>query len=111
MAIRILVADDHGVVRQGLRDEPVWYNALTTNCTTGVRMHAVATAERPNPWNWRILLPGKADELMYMRDGFARCDLPLEELKARGHVNAAANDAGRVDDFAEIIRRGVPGFE
>jgi hypothetical protein len=91
--------------------DPVWYNALTANCTTGIRMHAVATDENPKPWNWRILLPGKADELMHMRGGFAVDDLPLEELKQRGHVNAAANAAGRADDFPAIIRRGVPGFE
>lgn len=94
-----------------MHDEPVWYNALTTNCTTGIRMHAVATADEPRPWNWRILLPGKVDELMYMREVFAADDLPLEELKRRGHVNAAANAAGRVDDFPRLIRRGVPGFE
>lgn len=94
-----------------MHEKAVWYNALTTNCTTGVRMHAVATTDKPAPWNWRILLPGKADELLYMRGGFAREDLPLAELKERGHVNAAANAAGRVDDFPALIRRGVPGFE
>lgn len=94
-----------------MHEEPRWYNALTDNCTTGVRMHAVATTKKPNPWNWRILLPGKVDELLYARHAFARDDLPLAELKERGHVNAAANAAGRVDDFPRLIRKGVPGFD
>ena len=46
-----------------LRDRPRWYNAITTNCTTSIR-----TQHPPNermPWDWRILLNGKGDELMY----------------------------------------------
>ncbi len=91
-------------------EHPRWYNALTDNCTSGIRTHAVATTENPRPWDWRILLPGKSDELMYERGGF-ESDLPLAELKERGHVNDAANAAGRVDDFPRRIRRGVPGFD
>ena len=92
-----------------MHENAVWYNALTTNCTTGVRMHAVATTKNPKPWDWRILLPGKSDELLYMR-GVLDSAVPLAELKERGHVNDAANAAGRVDDFPKLIRKGVPGF-
>ena len=48
-----------------LRNKPRWYNAITTNCTTSIR-----TQHPPNerlPWDWRILLNGKGDELMYER--------------------------------------------
>ena len=93
-----------------MKEEAVFYNVLDANCTTGIRMHAVATTENPRPWDWRILLPGKVDELLSMRGGFA-VDMPVDELKERGHVNAAANAAGRVNDFSRQIRRGVPGFD
>ena len=46
-------------------NKPRWYNAITTNCTTSIR-----TQHPPNermPWDWRILLNGKGDELMYER--------------------------------------------
>ena len=44
---------------------PLWYNAVTTNCTTNIR------TQRPRneraPWDWRILVNGKGDELLYER--------------------------------------------
>ncbi len=90
--------------------QPRFYNVLTSNCTTNVRVHGDATTKRPRPWDWRILLPGKIDELIYMRDGFAS-ELPLADLRKRGHVNEAANRIGRADDFSRGIRKGVPGFD
>lgn len=86
-----------------------FYNVLSNNCTTNIRMHSTATDRNPRPWDWRILLPGKLDELIAMRDGF-RSDLPLAELKPRSLVDDAANAAGRVDDFSRRIREGRPGF-
>jgi hypothetical protein len=93
-----------------MHEEPVWYNALTANCTTGIRVHSVATTDDPRPWDWRLLLPGKAHELLAMH-GTLASDLPVEEVKRLGHISDAANAAGRVDDFPAIIRRGVPGFD
>src|SRR5438445_10262991 len=48
-----------------LRNKPRWYNAITTNCPTTIR-----TQHPPHerlPWDWRILLNGKGDELLYER--------------------------------------------
>lgn len=47
-----------------LREHPRWYNAITTNCTTSIR-HQHPASERI-PWDWRILLNGKGDELRGM---------------------------------------------
>jgi len=93
-----------------LHEQPQWYNAMTDNCTTGIRMHTVATAQgSAAPWNWRILLNGKMDELLYSRGAFAS-NLPLVELKERGHINAAARAADADPDFSRRIREGRPGF-
>src|SRR5437879_4482181 len=46
-----------------LYTQPRWYNAITTNCTTSIRDQRPIN-ERV-PWDWRILLNGKADELLY----------------------------------------------
>lgn len=89
--------------------QPVFYNALTSNCTTGIRMHAVATTDRPRPWNWRILLPGKVDELMYMQNGF-QTSLPLTEYKKKSHINPVATGLGRVDGYSTILRQRVPSY-
>jgi Domain of unknown function (DUF4105) len=80
---------------------PEWYNALTSNCTTNIRtQHVVA---KPYPWDWRILVNGKGDELLYERGVLDR-SLPFAELKRRAHVNARGKAADNAPDFSERIR-------
>jgi Domain of unknown function (DUF4105) len=91
-----------------LRDHPAWYNAVTTNCTTSIRDQHPA-AERI-PWDWRILLNGKGDELMYERHMIVTDSLPFAELKRRALINPAARAANDAPDFSARIRAGRPGF-
>ena len=84
-----------------LHDRPEWYNAITSNCTTNIRtQHVVA---KPAPWDWRILVDGKGDELLYER-GVLNRNLPFAELKRRAHINARAKDADNAPDFSDRIR-------
>lgn len=93
-----------------LHSEPAWYNALTTNCTTDIRkLNKAASGGEARPWDWRILLNGKGDEMMYERGALAG-DLPFAELKERAHINAAARAADQSPDFSRLIREGRPGF-
>jgi hypothetical protein len=89
-----------------LRDKPRWYNAITTNCTTSIRTQH-PPGERM-PWDWRILLNGKGDELMYERHLIVTGGLPFGELKARSLINARAKAAGASPDFSQLIRMGLP---
>lgn len=91
-----------------LREHPRWYNAITTNCTTTIRDQHPA-AER-QPWDWRLLLNGKGDELMFERHTIATGGLPFEELKKRALINSAAQAANDAPDFSQRIREGRPGF-
>lgn len=91
-----------------LHDSPRWYNAVTTNCTTTIRDQHPAR-ERP-PWDWRILVNGKGDELMYERRTISSDGLPFAELKRRAHINPAAMAAGDSPGFSQMIRDGRPGF-
>jgi hypothetical protein len=88
---------------------PRWYNAITTNCTTAIR-HQHPSAERP-PWDWRILLNGKGDEMLYERGMIIADRLPFPELKKRAHINAAAEAANDSLDFSRLIRVDRPGME
>lgn len=89
-----------------IRDHPRWYNAITTNCTTSIRdQHP--SGERI-PWDWRLLLNGKADELMFERDTIVTAGLPFSELKARSLIDARAKDADASADFSQLIRVGLP---
>ena len=90
-----------------LRNKPRWYNAITTNCTTSIR-----TQHPPRervPWDWRILLNGKGDELLYERHAIVTGGLPFAELKARSLIDARARAANDSPDFSRLIREGLPG--
>jgi hypothetical protein len=92
-----------------LREKARWYNALTTNCTTSIR-----TQHPPNkriPWDWRILLNGKGDELMYEHHVLATGGLSFPELKARSLINARARSANDSPDFSRVIRADLPRAE
>jgi hypothetical protein len=91
-----------------IHDHPRWYNAITTNCTTTIRdQHP--SAQRM-PWDWRILLNGKGDELMYERHTIATAGLPFAELKQRALIDSAAKLANDASDFSRRIRENRPGF-
>ena len=92
-----------------MRDRAEWYNALTNNCTTNIASHVATARGTGVRWDWRILLNGKADEMMYEQGELAG-DLPFAELKERAHINAAARAADRAPEFSWFIREGRPGF-
>ena len=90
-----------------LAEQPAWYNAFSHNCTTTIRIHAQHLGAA-NRWNWRILLNGHGDELLYMNE---RIDtsLPFEELRVRSNITEKARAAGRSPDFSAAIRAELPG--
>jgi hypothetical protein len=97
-----------------LRQKPEWYNALTDNCTTNVAVHFRDVQKRGSRllprWDWREMLNGKADEMLYENGDLATDGLPFAELKERAHINAAARAANDDPDFSARIREGRPGF-
>jgi len=90
-----------------LREHPEWYNALTGNCTTAIRTQRAA-ADRA-PWDWRMLLNGHLDELLYER-GMIVTNMPFAELKKLSNINDRAKAADQAADFSQRIREGLPGF-
>jgi hypothetical protein len=90
-----------------LREQPEFYNSLTTNCTSTVWMNARVN---PNhvPLSWKIIVSGHLPEYLYEK-GRLDSSLPFEELRARGHVNERARAAGTAADFSQQIRVGLPG--
>lgn len=91
-----------------LHEAPRWYNAITNNCTTGIRNQR-ATADR-QPWDWRMLVNGLGDQLLYERGAIDR-SLPFADLRKRAHINARARAADADPDFSARIREGIPGMD
>jgi hypothetical protein len=93
-----------------LHAQPAFYNAVTSNCTTNIRIHTKAAAgDKITPWNWRLLLNGKADAFAYEHGRFVG-DVPFPALKEQAHINAAARAADSASDFSARIRQGRIGF-
>jgi hypothetical protein len=89
-----------------LHETPRWYNAVTSNCTTSIRAQRAAKLRKP--WDWRILLNGKADEMLYQDHAIATGGLPFTELKQRSLINERARAADEDRDFSRVIREGLP---
>jgi Domain of unknown function (DUF4105) len=95
-----------GMVNQ-LHDHPQWYNAITHNCTTEIY---TLKSMRTQPYDWRILLNGKGDEMAYEKDMIVTGGLPFKELKHQAWINRVAKGADNSPDFSMLIREGRPGF-
>jgi hypothetical protein len=91
-----------------LREKAKWYNTLLTNCSTTLRAH-VRRASVADPWDWRVLANGYADEHLY-EVGYVARDLPLYELKRRSRITTTAQQAASSPEFSNLIRIGLPGF-
>jgi hypothetical protein len=94
-----------------LHEHPEFYNALTSNCTTNVRVHAAASAvEKPVPWDWRILINGYADQMLYERGDLVG-NLSFADLKKQALINEKAKAADHDSQFSQRIRAGIIGFQ
>ena len=89
-----------------LHENPRWYNAVTSNCTTSIR--AQRAAKLRAPWDWRILLNGKADEMLYQDHAIATGGLSFTELKQLSLINERARAADQNPNFSRIILEGLP---
>jgi hypothetical protein len=92
-----------------LRENPEFYNTLTTNCTTSIitLIHAFGGEMR---YSWKILLSGYTAEYAYE---LGRLDnsMPFAELRKRSYINQYAHEAGNDQNFSIKIRKdiSIPG--
>jgi Domain of unknown function (DUF4105) len=89
-----------------LREQPEFYNTLTTNCTTDVWSLVRALSDQ-FPLDWRVLLSGYFPAYAYDL-GSLDTRLPFQDLKARSLINDKAHVADHDPDFSERIRAGLP---
>ena len=86
-----------------LVNEPKFYNALTRNCTTTIQIHAnAARTDAPPPIDWRLILSGHVDELLYDRGALPKT-LPFTELRQLSRVDLVMQEYSG-NDFARTMR-------
>jgi hypothetical protein len=93
-----------------LHVRPEWYNALANNCTTNIAVSVAEVRDMHVRLDWRILLNGKMDEMMYEDGELVTGGLSFSELKDQAHINSAARSADDRLDFSKLIREGRIGF-
>ena len=93
-----------------LHRQPEWYNAVTNNCTTNIDVSASQAQDKRTVYDWRVLLNGKMDEMLYEHDRLVTGGLSLPALKAQAHINDAAKAADDSPQWSELIRVGRVGF-
>lgn len=93
-----------------LNERAQFYDVLMANCTTSIR--AQMSAANHLPWDWRYLLNGKMDLLLWRRGAFRHPEgMDFAALKNQAHINPAAHAVGNAEDFSDQIRRGRAGFQ
>jgi hypothetical protein len=89
-----------------MKKKPVWYNTLTTNCTTNIVMHIKTFSDRIH-YNWKILLSGYTPLYAY-EFGALDTRLPFAELRKASYINPKAHVIGNDPEFSKRIRDGLP---
>lgn len=90
-----------------LREEPEFYNTLTSTCTTNIVRHVEEVAPGRVPKLSReVLLPGYSDRLAYDL-GLIDTNLPFEQARERFKINDRALRAQGDPEFSVKIREGA----
>jgi len=89
-----------------LKEQPEFYNTLTTNCTTTILFHTRMNPESP-PMSWKILLSGYVPDYLYELGRFDT-SRPFVELEKISRVNTRAHAADKDAAFSQRIREGLP---
>lgn len=89
-----------------LHDHPQWYNAITSNCTTNIRVH-IKNIGSAHLWDWQLLANGYVDQRAYQLKAIDT-SLPFAELKKRSCINRRAQAADHDPAFSARIRDGLP---
>jgi hypothetical protein len=89
-----------------LHARPVYYNTLTTNCTTSILFHTRMNPGSP-PMSWKVLLSGYVPDYLYEL-GKIDTTKPFPELEKLSRVNERAHAADKDPAFSQRIREGLP---
>lgn len=86
-----------------LRENPEFYNTLTSTCTTNIVDHINAISPNRVPWNLSLIFPKDSD--MYAYDlGLIDTSIPFFELRGQSEINQYIEEYANHPDFSQKIR-------
>lgn len=83
---------------------PVWYNALTTNCTTSIAYHVNRVSPNRIPFSWTFWFTAFADEFA-LDHGLIDTNLSIDAARKLYNIDARSQAAGDVPDYSNRIRQ------
>jgi hypothetical protein len=86
-----------------LKNHPEFYDTLRNNCTTNIVRHINTLAPNRVPFDYRVLLPGYADELAYELKLIDN-SLPFAEARRRARISDSILQYKDDPRFSERIR-------
>ena len=86
-----------------LKENPEFYNTLTTNCTTSIWKNSLVSYSNMK-FNWEILVSGHTARYLYKHGLLKTYGLSFEELQKRSYINPLVQDAPIDDSFSKKIR-------
>jgi hypothetical protein len=98
---------DYIAAINALKDQPQFYNSLTTNCTTTIWTHSLINPGHV-PFSWKILASGYVPQYLHEQGRLQDGGLSYAELQQRSLVNPRAQQSDAADDFSSRIRQGLP---
>jgi hypothetical protein len=91
-----------------LNAHPLWYNVITTNCTTALR--AITPPEARLPWDWRFLINGKGDRMLAEMGLLSLEGRPFDEVRAQARLVSPIPEDEGAAGFSRRIRENHIGF-
>jgi hypothetical protein len=93
-----------------LKQTPLFYNSLTSNCTTSIWLNAHVNPDTV-PMNWKILASGYLPQYLYEQGKLKTEGRTFSQLQQHSHINARARAAGNSVDFSRLIRVPLPASD
>jgi hypothetical protein len=90
-----------------LKKTPLFYNSLTSNCTTSIWLNAQVNPDTV-PMSWKILASGYLPEYLYEQGKLKADGLTFSQLQQQSHINARARAADNSPGFSRLIRLPLP---
>ena len=89
-----------------LKDNPEFYNTLTTNCTTTI-WHNSLIDKSKIPFSWKILLSGHTPKYLYEKNLLKTYGLSFENLQKKAYINPLVKDKNITSSYSFDIRRNL----
>ncbi|MDD5728574.1 MAG: DUF4105 domain-containing protein, partial [Victivallales bacterium] len=96
----------------GLQQQPRFYNTINHNCLTTLLADLSSALGKEYHFNYRFILNGYSDALLYDEGIFITAGFPFKKLKQLRHLNQyVENDPDAANNFSAKIRLPGTGME